>query len=292
MQHRMASQWSDAFTLIELLVVVAIIAILLSILLPSLSGARQQAKTLTCLTHERAIAQAVGYYAQENREHLPGVDGMDPRTAWWYYLDKYFDKRVPLNVFDCRQSNMPEVMFCPAGKAPFPKLFMANGQIQITHYFLNGVERERGMSFGQDLRIGLFGGDGKMTDPRVPADCMMLGDMVNFNKIADVDHPAVQEILRAKNADVAAARQRWHHRATAGFVHRGKINLTYMDGHGLSLAGRKMTDEYARTPAQWPAAMQEDPSLFYPALALPTAMETPRFWGPPYDTYQPPITMR
>ncbi len=60
-----------AFTLIELLVVVAIIALLISILLPSLSRARELSKRLVCGTQAKGFGTAVKIYANDNEEHWP-----------------------------------------------------------------------------------------------------------------------------------------------------------------------------------------------------------------------------
>lgn len=59
------------FTLIELLVVVAIIALLVSILLPSLTQARKQASSVKCRANLRVQGQALADYVIEN-EYYPG----------------------------------------------------------------------------------------------------------------------------------------------------------------------------------------------------------------------------
>ena len=65
---------NQGFTLIELLVVVAIIALLISILLPSLGRAREQAKTVRCGTQLEQIGLAARYCQDENKGHNPKWD--------------------------------------------------------------------------------------------------------------------------------------------------------------------------------------------------------------------------
>lgn len=60
-----------AFTLIELLVVVSIITLLIAILLPALSAAREKAIVVTCLSRLRQVSTASTMYAMDNKQTFP-----------------------------------------------------------------------------------------------------------------------------------------------------------------------------------------------------------------------------
>ena len=59
------------FTLIELLVVISIVALLIALLLPALTAARQQAQSVQCAAQQRQFTLAVGAYAEDYDEWLP-----------------------------------------------------------------------------------------------------------------------------------------------------------------------------------------------------------------------------
>jgi prepilin-type processing-associated H-X9-DG protein/prepilin-type N-terminal cleavage/methylation domain-containing protein len=76
------------FTLVELLVVIGIIALLISILLPALSKARQQANTVACLAELRQYGNGYVGYVSDNKGWLPYVE--------WPYWGQH--KRDPANI--------------------------------------------------------------------------------------------------------------------------------------------------------------------------------------------------
>jgi len=86
---------SRGFTLIELLVVVAIIALLIAILLPSLNKARDSAKKVQCGANLKGIGQTLSTYGAQYKDQLPiggiiGTNGLPQAVVppngpcWWH----------------------------------------------------------------------------------------------------------------------------------------------------------------------------------------------------------------
>ena len=71
----------SAFTLVELLVVVAIIALLISILIPSLTGAREYARRTVCKTNLHQFGLALAMYADDYDGFFPRYYGRYPTYA-------------------------------------------------------------------------------------------------------------------------------------------------------------------------------------------------------------------
>ena len=91
----------SAFTLVELLIVITIIALLIALLLPTVKRARENARTVICMSNERQIYPGLHAYAVDNeeivspsyryggrtwpwymKEYLPGAD-VDPWLGWY-----------------------------------------------------------------------------------------------------------------------------------------------------------------------------------------------------------------
>ena len=126
----------NGFTLVELLVVVAIIALLVSILLPALGKAQDQARTVVCATKQHNLIIAWTNYSQDYDGRVMPVwhgwpAGHILQKGWWVLLiPPYIDKMKWRADWSLPDHNWDK-LFCPEKHGPIAELDTGGGPLSL-----------------------------------------------------------------------------------------------------------------------------------------------------------------
>ena len=123
----------NSFTLIELLVVTAVIAVLVSILMPSLAKSRYMARLAVCASNINQTSKGALLYTQNNNNRFPKNNSNNPYDTYVIKEGPHFNHGILAEV----DYIDPQVIFCPqneVGSAPPPFVYSVyNANKDIRH---------------------------------------------------------------------------------------------------------------------------------------------------------------
>jgi len=212
-----------AFTLIELLVVVSIISLLMAILLPALGSAREQGKSVRCLSNLKQLALAADLYTSNNDGYYPIAymykmkDSVFISYAWDFTTIKDWSKSewkvIPGLLW--QGSTIEKVHQCPAFRGSHNWLADPyTGYNYNTSYIGHGS--------GETIVL-----PAKAIQVKRPWRCALFGDgeySAGANKFMRSPWPS--------EGDAG-----WSGRSagTQGYRHLGRTNVAYCDGSARSV---------------------------------------------------------
>lgn len=222
----------NGFTLLELLIVVAIIAILLSVLLPSVQAARRQARAAVCASNLRQLAIANNAYATDHAgRYCPGAAQM--RTA---NLHRWHGTRTDTGQpFDPRYGPLVPYLSPADGIRACPSFFRYLTRQTASFERGNGGYGYNQAYLGRVLRKVPHGSFQVITDlygvlatrVRRPAETLMFADTA-FAAAADgvIEYSFAEPRLHPEYLQYHARLDPSLH-----FRHRGRACVGWCDGH-------------------------------------------------------------
>jgi len=133
--HTTQKESRIGFSLVELLVVIAIIALLLSILTPSLMRAKSIAMRAKCAHNLKQIYVAVNLYLNVNNNTYPCAD--DPVSTepfYWLWMGRGWRSFVQPYLGDNIDVNNPSVLLCPQDRTDPAKYESTSYSYSMTFY--------------------------------------------------------------------------------------------------------------------------------------------------------------
>ncbi len=245
-----------AFTLIELLVVISIIALLVSILMPSLNKARQSARAVYCAAHQRGFGSAFTMYIDDNN----GISHWSPNRGYWFKAGtngEMYDKDdtdAYWGIAYLKYVQNKDVFSCPSSKFQLQTWNPDNDDAEIyswAHFGLNGfishrnigrIKRQSEVIILQDHFEQKLDNNKNKTDMFYIPD----GQKINLTQwrysISKWSEHSIVECFRHKRTSRSVEGEAGNNNPKG----IGVSNTLWLDGHVSEIAQSDGTDVYAR----------------------------------------------